>query len=195
MSLGNGLGILKDRVFRIGHLGDFNDLSLIGALSGVEMGLKLAGIPHASGGVDAAMAVLTAAPPRANDAYGPGGDRAGGADAGEGVAVRRTAGAPTRECRPRDGVEATAIQAAVLAEFGETVAGWKISMSQQTGLMIGLFAALAGLCDRRDHRRRAASQCWASRRNSPSASIGACRRAKTHTSAARSRRPHRFSGD
>ncbi len=59
MSLGNGLGILKDRVFRIGHLGDFNDLSLIAALSGVEMGLKLSGIPYGGGGVDAAMAVLT----------------------------------------------------------------------------------------------------------------------------------------
>ena len=58
MSLGNGLGILKDRVFRIGHLGDFNDLSLVGTLGGVEMGLKLAGVPHAAGGVDAAMAVL-----------------------------------------------------------------------------------------------------------------------------------------
>ena len=45
MSLGNGLGILKDRVFRIGHLGDINDLTLIGALSGVEMGLGLAGVP------------------------------------------------------------------------------------------------------------------------------------------------------
>jgi alanine-glyoxylate transaminase/serine-glyoxylate transaminase/serine-pyruvate transaminase len=60
MSLGNGLGILKDRVFRIGHLGDFNDLSLIGALGGVEMGLKLAGIPHSAGGVEAAIAALTA---------------------------------------------------------------------------------------------------------------------------------------
>jgi alanine-glyoxylate transaminase / serine-glyoxylate transaminase / serine-pyruvate transaminase len=59
MSLGNGLGTLRDRVFRIGHLGDFNDLSLIGALSGVEMGLKLAGVPCGDGGVDAAMAVLT----------------------------------------------------------------------------------------------------------------------------------------
>ena len=59
MSLGNGLGMLKDRVFRIGHLGDFNDLTLIGALSGVEMGLKLAKIPCGSGGIDAAMAVLT----------------------------------------------------------------------------------------------------------------------------------------
>jgi alanine-glyoxylate transaminase / serine-glyoxylate transaminase / serine-pyruvate transaminase len=45
MSLGNGLGIPKDRVFRIGHLGDLSDLSLIGALSGVEMGLSLAGVP------------------------------------------------------------------------------------------------------------------------------------------------------
>lgn len=60
MSLGNGLGQLKDRVFRIGHLGDFNDLSLIGTLGGVEMGLRLAGVPHAEGGVAAAMAVLTA---------------------------------------------------------------------------------------------------------------------------------------
>ena len=58
MSLGNGLGILQDRVFRIGHLGDFNDLSLLGTLGGVEMGLRLAGVPHAAGGVDAAMAVL-----------------------------------------------------------------------------------------------------------------------------------------
>ena len=61
MSLGNGLGILKDRVFRIGHLGDINDLTLLGAVSGVEMGLKLAGVPTESGGVDAAMASLTSA--------------------------------------------------------------------------------------------------------------------------------------
>jgi alanine-glyoxylate transaminase/serine-glyoxylate transaminase/serine-pyruvate transaminase len=61
MSLGNGLGILKDRVFRIGHLGDINDLTLLGAISGVEMGLKLAGVPTGSGGVDAAMASLTSA--------------------------------------------------------------------------------------------------------------------------------------
>ena len=60
MSLGNGLGILRDRVFRIGHLGDFNDLSLIGALGGVEMGLKLSGIPCGDGGLDAAMSVLAA---------------------------------------------------------------------------------------------------------------------------------------
>ena len=61
MSLGNGLGILKDRVFRIGHLGDINDLTLLGAISGVEMGLKLAGVPIGNGGVDAAMAVLMSA--------------------------------------------------------------------------------------------------------------------------------------
>jgi alanine-glyoxylate transaminase/serine-glyoxylate transaminase/serine-pyruvate transaminase len=59
MSLGNGLGILKDRVFRIGHLGDLSDLSLIGALSGVEMGLRLAHVPCGTGGVEAAMSVLT----------------------------------------------------------------------------------------------------------------------------------------
>jgi alanine-glyoxylate transaminase/serine-glyoxylate transaminase/serine-pyruvate transaminase len=58
MSLGNGLGPLADRVFRIGHLGDFNDLMVAGTLSGVEMGLRAAGIPHRRGGVEAAMEVL-----------------------------------------------------------------------------------------------------------------------------------------
>ena len=58
MRLGNGLGILKDRVFRIGHLGDINDLTLLGAISGVEMGVKLAGVAIGDGGVDAAMAML-----------------------------------------------------------------------------------------------------------------------------------------
>ncbi|HET6184744.1 MAG TPA: aminotransferase class V-fold PLP-dependent enzyme [Acetobacteraceae bacterium] len=58
MSLGNGLGILKDRVFRIGHLGDFGDLQLIGALGGVEMGLREAGVPHSPGGVQAAIDYL-----------------------------------------------------------------------------------------------------------------------------------------
>lgn len=59
MSLGNGLGILKDRVFRIGHLGDFGDLQLVGTLGGVEMGLREAGIPHTSGGVQAAIDYLS----------------------------------------------------------------------------------------------------------------------------------------
>jgi alanine-glyoxylate transaminase/serine-glyoxylate transaminase/serine-pyruvate transaminase len=59
MSLGSGLGKITDKVFRIGHLGDFNDLTLMGTLAGVEMGLELAGVPHRSGGVDAAMAFLT----------------------------------------------------------------------------------------------------------------------------------------
>ena len=58
MSLGNGLGKLKGRVFRIGHLGDFNDLMLAGTLSGVEMGLTLAGVPHSKGGVAAALDYL-----------------------------------------------------------------------------------------------------------------------------------------
>jgi alanine-glyoxylate transaminase/serine-glyoxylate transaminase/serine-pyruvate transaminase len=58
MSLGNGLGILKDRVFRIGHLGDFNELQLIGTLGGVEMGLRVAGVPHRSGGTQAAIDYL-----------------------------------------------------------------------------------------------------------------------------------------
>lgn len=59
MSLGNGLGRLNDRVFRIGHLGDIGDLQVMGTLSGVEMGLRLAGVPHQSGGVQAAMDYLS----------------------------------------------------------------------------------------------------------------------------------------
>ena len=58
MSLGNGLSRLAGKVFRIGHLGDFNDLMLLGTLSGVEMGLSKADIPHQKGGVDAAMNTL-----------------------------------------------------------------------------------------------------------------------------------------
>jgi alanine-glyoxylate transaminase/serine-glyoxylate transaminase/serine-pyruvate transaminase len=58
MSLGQGLSKLSGKVFRIGHLGDFNDLTLMGTLSGVEMGLALAGVPHRSGGVLAAMESL-----------------------------------------------------------------------------------------------------------------------------------------
>ncbi len=55
MSLGAGLGRLKGRAFRIGHLGDFNDLMLMGTLSGVEMGLAAAGVPYRAGGVMAAL--------------------------------------------------------------------------------------------------------------------------------------------
>jgi alanine-glyoxylate transaminase / serine-glyoxylate transaminase / serine-pyruvate transaminase len=59
MSLGSGLGKIAGKVFRIGHLGDFNDLMLAGTLAGVEMGLALAGIPHRKGGVSAALDSLT----------------------------------------------------------------------------------------------------------------------------------------
>ena len=58
MSLGNGLGKVADKVFRIGHLGDLNDLSLIGTLAGVEMGLERGGVKHTRGGVAAAMGFL-----------------------------------------------------------------------------------------------------------------------------------------
>ena len=58
MSLGNGLGRLQDRVFRIGHLGDFNDLTLLGTLSGIEMGLKRANIPYNKGGAQSALEFL-----------------------------------------------------------------------------------------------------------------------------------------
>src|ERR1700732_3536396 len=55
MSLGAGLSRLAGKVFRIGHLGSFNDLMLAGTLSGIEMGLRLAGVPHKEGGVTAAL--------------------------------------------------------------------------------------------------------------------------------------------
>ena len=61
MSLGAGLGKLAGKAFRIGHLGSFNDLMLAGTLSGVEMGLRLAGVPHQEGGVMAALNSLTPA--------------------------------------------------------------------------------------------------------------------------------------
>ena len=60
MSLGTGLGKLAGQVFRIGHLGHFNDLMLAGTLAGVEMGLALAGIPHKQGGAQAALGELAA---------------------------------------------------------------------------------------------------------------------------------------
>jgi alanine-glyoxylate transaminase / serine-glyoxylate transaminase / serine-pyruvate transaminase len=58
MSLGTGLNRLAGKAFRIGHLGDTNELTVMGALTGVEMGLTLAGVPHKKGGVDAAMAYI-----------------------------------------------------------------------------------------------------------------------------------------
>ncbi len=58
LSLGTGLGKLAGKVFRIGHLGDFNDLALMGTLAGVEMGLALAGVPAKEAGVQAAMDYL-----------------------------------------------------------------------------------------------------------------------------------------
>ena len=58
MSLGNGLGKVAGKVFRIGHLGDFNELMLAGTLCGVEMGLGLAGVPHEKKGVAAALDYL-----------------------------------------------------------------------------------------------------------------------------------------
>jgi len=61
ISLGSGLGKVAGKVFRIGHLGECNELALLGALSGVEMGLAAAGVPHRSGGVAAAMAEFESA--------------------------------------------------------------------------------------------------------------------------------------
>ncbi len=61
MSLGAGLGKLAGKAFRIGHLGSFNDLMLAGTLAGVEMGLRLAGVPHKDGGVMAALNCLAPA--------------------------------------------------------------------------------------------------------------------------------------
>ena len=59
MPLGAGLGRLQNKAFRIGHLGDFNDLMLAGTLAGVEMGLELAGVPHRKGGIAAGLDYLT----------------------------------------------------------------------------------------------------------------------------------------
>ena len=58
MSLGAGLNKIADKIFRIGHLGDTNDLTIMGALAGVEMGFEVAGIPYKKGGVQAAMDVI-----------------------------------------------------------------------------------------------------------------------------------------
>jgi alanine-glyoxylate transaminase / serine-glyoxylate transaminase / serine-pyruvate transaminase len=71
MALGSGLNKIAGKVFRIGHLGDFNDLMLAGTLSGVEMGLELAGVPHKTGGVAAALDYLkqVAKEARADAAY------------------------------------------------------------------------------------------------------------------------------
>ena len=62
LSLGTGLGKLRGRMFRIGHLGDCNDLTLMAALSGVEMGLKLGGVKLAGSGVQAAMDFFSSHP-------------------------------------------------------------------------------------------------------------------------------------
>ena len=59
VSLGGGLGKLGGKVFRIGHLGDLNEPMLLGALTAVEMAMRIEGIPHGNGGVDAAMAYLS----------------------------------------------------------------------------------------------------------------------------------------
>ena len=66
LSLGSGLTKLRDKVFRIGHLGDFNDLMLCGTLAGIEMGLALARVPHRKGGVAAAMEYLASQPAAAS---------------------------------------------------------------------------------------------------------------------------------
>jgi alanine-glyoxylate transaminase/serine-glyoxylate transaminase/serine-pyruvate transaminase len=63
MSLGAGLGRLKGRAFRIGHLGDFNELMLMGTLCGCELGLVLSGVPVRRGGVESALNVLSATVP------------------------------------------------------------------------------------------------------------------------------------
>ena len=65
MSLGVGLSKLAGRVVRIGHLGSFNDLMLAATLSGIEMGLRVAGVPHREGGVTAALRSLVQEVPSA----------------------------------------------------------------------------------------------------------------------------------
>ena len=62
MSLGNGLSKVQGKVFRIGHLGDINDVTLMGTLAGIEIGLHLADVPHESGGLQAGMDYLKTVP-------------------------------------------------------------------------------------------------------------------------------------
>ena len=68
LSLGQGLSKVAGKVFRIGHLGDFNDLMLMGTLSGVEMALGLAKVPHKTGGAQAALTYLKDTAPGARHA-------------------------------------------------------------------------------------------------------------------------------
>jgi alanine-glyoxylate transaminase/serine-glyoxylate transaminase/serine-pyruvate transaminase len=68
LSLGQGLTKVAGKVFRIGHLGDFNDLMLMGTLSGVEMALGLAKVPHRAGGAQAALTYLRDTAPGARKA-------------------------------------------------------------------------------------------------------------------------------
>ncbi len=63
MSLGSGLSKVAGKVFRIGHLGECNELTLLGALTGVEMGLSVAGVPHRAGGVGGGHEVARGANP------------------------------------------------------------------------------------------------------------------------------------
>ena len=70
MSLGTGLGKLKGRMFRIGHLGDSNDLTLLATLAGVEMGLKLSGVKLAGSGLPAAMDYFSSHPAEVPKAAG-----------------------------------------------------------------------------------------------------------------------------
>ena len=58
VSLGNGLGRLSDKVFRIGHLGDFNDVSVLGTLAAIEAGLIASSVPIRAGGASHAIASL-----------------------------------------------------------------------------------------------------------------------------------------
>jgi alanine-glyoxylate transaminase/serine-glyoxylate transaminase/serine-pyruvate transaminase len=69
MSLGTGLGRLAGKTFRIGHLGALNDLMLAGTLSGVEMGLRAAGIPHREGGIIKALDHLAPATRQAESSF------------------------------------------------------------------------------------------------------------------------------
>jgi alanine-glyoxylate transaminase/serine-glyoxylate transaminase/serine-pyruvate transaminase len=93
LSLGTGLGKLKGKAFRIGHLGDFNDLMLSGTLCGVEMGLDLAGVPHKRGGVVAALEYLKASNGRGERAAE---DGWGSAFSAETERVAAGAGSPSR---------------------------------------------------------------------------------------------------
>ena len=126
---------MRGKIFRIGHLGHFNDLMLCGTLCGVEMGLHRAGIPHQKGGVAAALDYLGALnggriERRSHD---PAADRPSGRRACRGRSGQPIAAIPDA-ARPQSEADSYAIQDAVMRRLGERAGGWKVGYSPEGGI-------------------------------------------------------------